>query len=137
MRSIRRHGPLLCAGALALAACGDRTPRYSLQQVMYQIDFQEKALRQAAFDQDLAGVQAAGNEIRRWMQDPAFERYLARPDLPKDRAAFEELRAHFDGKLDELLGMAERGDDAGVRASYGGMRMSCDICHRDFRPSGI
>lgn len=137
MRSFRPHAFVLLAGVLALAACGDEAPRYSLQQVMYQIEFEEQAMRQAAFGGDLAGVLEAGSEIRRWMRDPAVERFLQRPNLPKDRAAFEELQAYFDGKLDELLGKAERGDIDGVRAAYGGMRMSCDVCHRDFRPGGI
>jgi len=134
MRSIVRSVLPLALFAAAFAACGKSEPRLSLQMVMYQIDFEEKAMREAAFGGDLAGVVRSGGEIQRWMGDPAFERYLARPNLPGEPAAFAELKAYFAGTLDEVLGMARSGDRDGVRGAYGRMRMACDVCHRDFRP---
>ena len=52
------------------------------------IDFEDQRMRSALGRGDLPQVLDAGNTIRRHHEDPAFERYLERPNLPAPIARF-------------------------------------------------
>lgn len=118
-----------------LAGCGDSHPRLPLLQVMYQVDFEDQTMRAALGRGDLGAARAAGTRLRGWLDDDqAFAGWLERSGKNADPARFLESRRSFKAELDLLLGTIDGGDAQGASRVYGRMRMSCEICHRDFRP---
>lgn len=124
---------LLPALLLALAACGDGAPRYSLKQVMLEVDHYDKEAQRTLADPSAAAVPL--REIQRWMADPAFEGYAESRWNAELVQGFAEKRALFRSLLDETLRAAEAGGDGtDFIRSYGRMRSACDICHATYRP---
>ena len=101
---------------------------------MYQVDYDDQRLRAAVGRGDLATVLEAGQKIQRSFEDPAFAQYLERPDLLAPVARFQESRQTFSAALAEVLGAAQSGDAGRTNMAYARMRMTCELCHRDFRP---
>lgn len=125
----------MLAFLLALGACGDSAPRQqSLLQVMYRIDFEDQALRAALGRGDLGQARASGTRLRAYLAEAAFASYLERPGLPAPAARFAESQQSFTVALDQLLAALDGGDAPGATQLYARMRMTCEICHRDFRP---
>lgn len=126
--------PLL--GALALtAACGESTPRYTLQQVMYEIDVSKLRLEEALIlpeGLDSARAHAAG--IERWLGDPAFEFYVESQRFPGDRGRFAALRNDFDVVFAELSGALAAGNLDAACEAYPRMLGACTECHEAYRP---
>lgn len=124
----------LLAGAPVLGACGGSTPRVSLVQLMYQVDYDDQRLRAALGRGDLATARELSGQLRASFASPAFEQYLQRSDLLAPAERFQESRRSFGAALDELLAAIDDDDAGRADEQYARMRRSCEDCHRDFRP---
>ncbi|MEM7305154.1 MAG: cytochrome c [Planctomycetota bacterium] len=126
------------ASVLALAllpACageGGVRSKYTLHTVMLQMDYDDKALAQQLGQPD----QALGTleSLQRWGTDAAFEAYVARGTFEGDPADFRERQTLFQTRLDAALSAARSGDPAALQAKYFELRMSCELCHAEYRP---
>ncbi len=135
--ALRALSPLLVRGAplallFLLGGCGEAPP--TLLQVMYRMDFDDQSLRAALGRGNVAEARAAGERMRAHLGEPAFDSYPKRPDLPQSPERFGEARRSFTAELDRLLAALASGDAATAGRVYPDMRMSCELCHRDFRP---
>ena len=120
---------LLC---LALAACGPPEP--SLQQVMFKMDWEDKALAQALQAGDLAPAAQHVAALSRLMQDPAFARHTTKSRFVGDAAGFESRRRASTALLETLGRAVASGDPDAAIDAYRPMRADCDVCHEHFRP---
>ena len=123
---------LLVAHALG---CGDPAPLYTLQQVMYQVDYLDKAVAAALARPDgAAEALAKAEELARWTKDPAVEAYTGTRKFSGDPASFARQRADFDAALERLLAALRGSQLEPARAAHAGLRAACDACHAEFRP---
>jgi len=130
----RRLAPYLIACGL-VAACGAGGPHYTLQQVMFQIDYFDKDLIIALerHDGTEAATQRAG-ELATWFEDPAFGEYLASARFQGDPALFRKRKDALLEQLAELRARLAQGDREGAVQTHVRLRAACDACHADFRP---
>jgi hypothetical protein len=129
------RAPLAIVLALLAAACGESAPRYTLQQVMYQVDYLDKAIL-AALEQPegaVAGKQKT-SELVYWWQEAPFEQHLGSVRFRGDRASFEAKRGQLASVLNDLEAAFGAGDLALARAVHARLRATCDACHAEFRP---
>ncbi len=117
---------------LIVLACGERKPRYTLQQVMVEIDYRDKALMKQLADPTAALINA--RKIEEWMRDPSVERHLSKKVRAEDRALFGDFRRDFDLHLAAVIQSAEARDVPGIHTAYARMHMRCELCHKKFRP---
>lgn len=126
--------------ALVLAlACGGggagAKPRFTLRQVMFEIDRADKEIQASVGDPGkLPRALESARTIDLWMRDASFGAYLGGPTFRGDPAAFETQRSAFRAILDELIQSGERGDAVGFARTYPRMRMTCEVCHLAYRP---
>jgi cytochrome c556 len=134
----RPAGPARLAGAgallcIALVACGPPEP--SLQQVMFQIDWEDKALAQALHaGEDPAPAAPRVAALTRLMQDPAFARYTTKARFVGSAAEFESQRQASVALLAALERAVASGERAAAIDAYRPMRAACELCHQHFRP---
>jgi len=137
MPHVRRR-PFLAAGSLVaislllLGACGEGGPRYTLKQVMVEMDWSSKELMTQLSDPPAATENLV--KIRDWMQDGAFARHASQRWNDERSRAFEAERAKFTVMVEEVLATARSGDTAALLTAYGRMRLTCEVCHATFRP---
>jgi len=123
-------------GLLVLvSACGDSTPGYTLQQVMFEIDLSKLRLEEALIlPEGLESARMHAGSIERWLRDPAFEAYVESERFPGDTARFAALRSEFEGAFAELSGALAAGDLEAARTAYPRMLGACTTCHDVYRP---
>ena len=135
MQRARATLALVSLPALLAQACGESAPTYTLQQVMYQVDYLDKALAVAL--QNPGGASEAAqkvDELAGWWKDGAFARQLESSKFSGDRGSFSARRKDFDGILTELGSALGTGDLATAQAVHARLRATCDACHAEFRP---
>ena len=127
------------AAVLALlgmtAGCGESGPRYSLKQVMYQMEQDQLAAEKVLGDPD--GVPALLERLRSielYSDRAYFEAYSKRPVFAGNPARFFELYDQYRARLDEALAAAESGDPGAASMAWARLRMSCEVCHVEYRP---
>ncbi len=127
--------PVLILALPFASACGESAPRYTLQQVMYQVDYLDKALTVALQNASPQGeATRRAEELAHWWQDGAFTRHLESAKFTGDRASFAARQADFARILGELSGALATGDMQAAGAVHERLRASCDACHAEFRP---
>jgi cytochrome c556 len=136
-----RYHAFLCASlgalacAVALDACGEPAPQFTLQQVMLEIDNGRKDVeRLLATSSSIEQVRESVESMSWWSRDPAFDRYVERPDIPANPDRFPALRAEFESRLAALSVSLEKGDEPGARALYPEVVSTCDACHAVYKP---
>lgn len=123
----------VCVAALC-CACGERAPRYTLQQVMFQVDFFDKNIESAlAAEGGAAEALRRAEELALWTRDPAFDEYVEKR-LKGDPRSFAARRAEFDRGVEDLVTALRAGELAAAREVHGRLRAQCDACHAEFRP---
>jgi cytochrome c556 len=127
-----RVGPVAATLVLLGAGCGESKPRYSLQQVMFQMQYEQQALEQS-LERPQDALERA-RALRRWSQDPAHEAYAETRGFRGDPAEFTRLREAYHQELDSVIGAAETGDTRALVPAYNRMRAACERCHLKFRP---
>jgi len=116
-----------------LSACGGEEG-YTLQQVMYQVEYEEQAIEAALETGDLATVASSATAMGRWCADPSFAAEVQTRSFTGDADQFLALRADFLGRIDRLASAASSGDAALTMQGYAALRMACEVCHARFRP---
>ena len=61
------------------------------------------------------------------------EKSAAKPDIYKDMAKFKAAADTLEAETAKLGAAARAKNEAGVRASFGGVAKACGSCHDDFR----
>ncbi len=129
-----RH-PLALAAASALllaVACGESKPRYTLKQVMLEIDWSDKQV-QSKLSRPTEAVEDL-RKIRTWLDDGAWGRYGDSRWTAERKAAFEQERTRFIQIFDGVVGAAESGEAKVFGDAYNRMRPVCEMCHSTYRP---
>lgn len=124
---------LAATSALLLAvACGESEPRYTLKQVMLEMDWSDKQV-QSKLKRPAEAVEEL-RKIRTWLDDGAWERYGGNRWNAERIAAFEKERARFVQIFDGVIRAAESGDVGAFGEAYNRMRPVCEMCHSTYRP---
>ncbi len=127
---------ILTAALSLLASCdGPSGPNYTLRLVMLEMEMERVAMEKALLRNGGApDIVAAGEQMRRWVHDPATARYLGRSDVKGTSADFEQHEAQFLEALERVLAAARAGDEQGARDAFPALEAGCNACHAVFRP---
>jgi cytochrome c556 len=121
--------------SVALAACEEEPPQFTLQQVMFEIDNGRKDVeRLLATGGSLEQARGSAESMEWWAKDAAFDRYADRTDIPANPAQFPALRTDFEARLAELSAALRENDAARARDAYPRLLSSCEACHAVYRP---
>lgn len=126
---------LLAATVLAVVACaGDRKPRRTLRSGMLELDGDYRELRTilgvpAKHDRALKLV----TRMRAWADDPVFANRTKSAAFQGSAENFEQHRAYYVQTMDALKTAVET-KDPGAMMAYARVNMSCELCHKEFRP---